>query len=276
MRTLGSPSATAGILLASVLFFFGGCTSPAEVTVHYLGHSSFVLQFGGGTTVLTDYGESNAYGLDSPILGLGGLVPDILTLSHDHPDHVGGAVPEGIETTLAGGSAFQAKGLTVTPIPTYENSLTRPDNFSFLFEYRGLKILHLGDCQSMILGFSKGMLGPEGSHLSSEELGKLIRDTYPDSYDLVLMPIGFTQDILPAAAAFAGFLDARVIVPMHYWNTGERDAFLARMGDRRDEMDRPYRSRLSDGPKLLVTSSEGSTVEPEVVGLIPEGWTTRQ
>jgi hypothetical protein len=35
-----------------------------EVVVHYLGHASFLLAFPHGPTVLTDYGESNAYGLD--------------------------------------------------------------------------------------------------------------------------------------------------------------------------------------------------------------------
>jgi L-ascorbate metabolism protein UlaG (beta-lactamase superfamily) len=273
MRTLGPFTAKVGLLLAFA-FFSGGCSSPPEVTVHYLGHSAFVLQFGGGTTVLTDFGESNAYGLESPIFGLGELVPDLMTISHDHPDHFGGEAPEGIETVLRGEGLYRSRGLTVTPIPTYEGTLTSPDNFSFLFEYKGLKVLHLGDCQSLILGFSKPMLGPEGWHLSAEQLEELIRDTYPDSYDLVLMPIGFTQDIIPAAAAFAGFLDAKVIVPMHYWTTGERDAFLARMGDRRDDMDRPYTSRLSEGAKLTVTLTEGLVAEPEVVGLIPEGWTT--
>ena len=32
---------------------------------HYLGHSSFVLRFADGVSVLTDYGKSNAFGLES-------------------------------------------------------------------------------------------------------------------------------------------------------------------------------------------------------------------
>jgi L-ascorbate metabolism protein UlaG (beta-lactamase superfamily) len=232
------------------------------------------MQFGNGTTVLTDFGESNAYGLESPIFGLGGLVPDVMTISHDHPDHIGGEAPGEIDTVLTGSEAYDSRGLRITPIPTYETTLTTPDNFSFLFEYKGLKILHLGDCQAMILGFSKAMLGPEGRFLSGQALGEMVRETYPDSYDLVLMPIGFTQDIIPAAAAFAEYLDARTIIPMHYWTLEERDAFLARMGDRRDGMDRAYRSRLSQEPKLLITPLDGPLVEPEVVGLTPAEWAT--
>lgn len=55
------------------------------IGVHYLGHSSFVLQFGNAATVLVDYGAFNAWvewGWDSPIYDVGDLIPDIMTYSH--------------------------------------------------------------------------------------------------------------------------------------------------------------------------------------------------
>ena len=182
---------------------------------------------------------------------------------------MGGKAPEGIGTILTGVEDYQSRGLTITPIPTYENSLTRPDNFSFLFEYRGLKVLHLGDCQSMILGFSRGMMGPEGNFLSPEQLAALIKKSYPDTYDLVLLPIGFAQDIIPEAAEFAGNIDAKAIVPMHYWTLEERDAFVARMGDRKDGRGRPYNSRVSTDPSFTVTLSSEPVTEVELLALTP-------
>lgn len=269
MRTHLPSSASAGILLAFAAFLLAGCSPPPVITVHYLGHSSFVLEFGDGPVVLTDFGESNAYGLESPVFGLNGLVPDILTVSHNHADHDGGEVPDGVQTVLDGTGSISSRGLTITAIPTFESSLTTPDNLSFLFEYGGLKILHLGDCQSLMVGFSIPMMGPEGRRYSAERLAELIRETYPDSYDLVLLPIGFTRDIIPEAAEFAGYLDAKVIVPMHFWTPDDQASFLARMGDRRDERDIPYRSQRMDSPELRVTPTEGPPYEVEVVGLTP-------
>jgi hypothetical protein len=46
--------------------------------LHYLGHSSFVLRFAGGVSLLTDYGKSNAFGTGSPIYDLGDLHPDVV------------------------------------------------------------------------------------------------------------------------------------------------------------------------------------------------------
>lgn len=269
MKMFVSFPAVPGLLLAASLLFAEGCGQPPEVTIHYLGHSSFVLQFGGGTTVLTDYGESNAYGLDSPIYSIGDLVPDIVTVSHDHVDHIGGELPPGIRMTLAGGEIFRSGGLTITPIPTFERSLVSPDNFSFLFEYKGLKVLHLGDCQALMLGLSVALMGEEGRRYSREEVADMIRELYPDSYDLVLLPIGFTQAIIPEAAEFAGYLDARTIVPTHFWTPEDRDAFLERMADRKDARDRPYKSRLSADPGFRITLAMDPVVEVEVLGLTP-------
>ena len=174
----------ARFLLAPLLLLLG-CQPPDEgsprpsITVHYLGHSAFLLGFGDGPTVLTDYGESNAYGLDSPVHPLGGLVPELVTLSHDHADHAGGELPDGVGTILRGERSLSAGGLTVTPIPTYEGSLEAPDNASFLFEFGGMKVLHLGDCQGLMVAADT----------------TLIRSLYPDRYDLVLLPIGFVRDI---------------------------------------------------------------------------------
>jgi L-ascorbate metabolism protein UlaG (beta-lactamase superfamily) len=252
----------------------GGGEDTTSITVHYLGHASFLLTFGDGPRVLTDYGESHAYGLDSPVHSLGSVVPEMVTLSHQHADHAGGTLPEGVGRTLTGEEGpTSAGGLTITPIPTYEGSLEAPDNISFLFEFGGMRILHLGDCQGLMTS-----LAPEGSD-GVEAAEALIRSLYPHRYDLVFLPIGFVSDILEEAATFATLLNADRIVPMHYWSPGDRDRFLELMEERRDSRGRPYRIQPAGGPELAMTARGESRGEgpptpaderpPRIIGLTP-------
>ncbi len=227
------------------------------VQVHYLGHAAFVLTFDNGLTVLTDYGQSRAWGLDSPIHGLGALVPDVATHSHDHLDHAGGALPEGIGLLLEDGAAGEVRGVAITPIPTFERSIEAADNTSYLFTYRGLKILHLADCQALMKG------------VGDERVRDRIRALYPDRYDLVLLPIGFVDDVLEQAAQTVALLDARIVVPMHYWSPGDRDAFLRLMATRADAQGRPYRVEPPASAELVLTASTVSAASVRLVGLTP-------
>lgn len=298
------------------------------VTVHYLGHASFLLRFGenpgeeaglgGGAmeeewqepshgeaiTVLTDFGASRAYGLDSPIHPLGEARPDIATFSHAHEDHAGGVLPEGIPVILTGGGVpggahpdapggahpagpHQEGDLTITPIPTFEGSLEAPDNTSFLFEYRGLKILHLGDCQGLMAGLAEagavhGAVGLAEARTADAAAGAAagageetallrarIRNLYPGPYDLVLLPIGFVSDILAEAAEFASLLDARRIVPMHFWSPADRDTYLAMMEGGENAFGQVFRTRAEPGPVLRVEAWAEDPDVVEVIGLAP-------
>ena len=92
------------------------------VSIHYLGHSSFVFRFDNGMTVLADYGQSYSYGLPSPIYGLGGKKPDIVLYSHSHIDHAGGKIPHHISHILTGMDHLKIKGLEIRPIPPKQKS----------------------------------------------------------------------------------------------------------------------------------------------------------
>lgn len=244
----------------------GNSTGEPVVHVHYLGHASFLLTFGPGSqdpiTVLTDYGESRAYGLDSPVYPLGEVVPDIVTLSHDHADHAGGILPEGSYPVLKGEGMFERGDLTITPIPTYEGNTDEADNSSFLFTYKGIKILHLGDCQGLITG-----LGEDGAE--KEETVRLVRALYPDQYDLVFLPIGFTRNILEEAAEFMTFLTVRNLVPMHFWRPEDRGAFMALIRGTTDKRLRQYWVQDSAESSLDLFREEGPRSTVTVVGLIP-------
>lgn len=243
-----------------------GCSrvGPPAVPLHYLGHASLLMEFPGGPTVLTDFGASNAWGLDSPIYPLGAIRPDIVTRSHDHLDHAGGTLPEGVPHLLLGEGTFEADGLTVTPIPTFEGPSSEPDNHSFLFQFAGRKILHLGDCQGLMTALGEA----ESSSSAREAMEGRIREMYPERYDLVLLPIGFTRDILREAAEFVTLLDAAYVIPMHYWSPEDRDAFLGLLEAKPDTLGRSYRTLPLPRPDWTL-EGRPSQGEVLVVGLTP-------
>jgi L-ascorbate metabolism protein UlaG (beta-lactamase superfamily) len=261
---MGRTTSSIGAMIA--LLTIGACTAtpePTTVRVHYLGHASFLLTFDDSLTVLTDYGASRAWGLDSPVYGLGPVVPHIVTRSHEHLDHAGGTLPDSSGRLLTGDERFEAGGLTVTPIGTHERTLETPDNASFVFEYGGLKILHLGDCQGLMLNL--------------DELGMRdrVRQLYPDGYDLVLLPIGYVSDILAEAAEFLPLLNARRVIPMHFWNPADRDSFLELVDGETDGNGRRYVAVAKTTSELTIGTTDGPADVVEVIGLSPEPAGTR-
>jgi len=248
-----------GVLVFAVLAVSGvySKSDKPAVCLHYLGHAAFVLEFDNGISVLTDYGKSHAYGLDSPIYGLGSLKPDILTYSHQHEDHSGGTAPDGTRHVLSGNEGLDLKGLRIVPIPTYEQSLLKADNTSYLFIYRGIKILHMGDCQALITG------------IQEKETRKRIAEIYPDVYDLVLVPIGYVSDITGPAADFVALLQAKRLIPMHYWSPKDKEHFLAGLGKKKSGAGLAFDVDEIDGPGLCLPASGGLISSPKVISLTP-------
>ncbi|UCG87250.1 MAG: MBL fold metallo-hydrolase, partial [Gemmatimonadota bacterium] len=245
---------------AVLVLLIGACTThpePPSARVHYLGHAAFLLTFDNGVKVLTDFGESRAYGLDSPVHGFGTIRPDVITISHDHADHAGGELPERIGRVLRDGEHFEGEDLKITPIATYERTLEESDNTSYVFDYRGVKILHLGDCQALMLG------------LAQPDVRDRVRQLYPESYDLVLLPIGFVSDILAEAVEFITLLDAQRVIPMHYWDPSDRDAFLRLIDGRADSWGRIYRSRSQPDAAIVLGDLDSSVDTIHVIGLTP-------
>ncbi|MBN2004431.1 MAG: MBL fold metallo-hydrolase, partial [Anaerolineae bacterium] len=185
----------------------------------YLGHAAFVLQFGDDLTVLTDYGAPNAWaewGWDSPIHDVGKLVPDLATYSHTHhADHYDESRrPHGIVNVLKGWEGMTLNGVSIEPMRTSERSLEEEDNCSYLFRYRGLKVLHLGDCQANIMG------------IEDEANRKRIKVLFPESYDLLLMPIEGPEKFIPQAERWIREINPKRVIPMHYWSEAYKREFL--------------------------------------------------
>ncbi|MEN8191768.1 MAG: MBL fold metallo-hydrolase [Bacteroidota bacterium] len=191
------------------------------VKIHYLGHSSFVLQFDNGITVVTDHGHFNAwidYGWNSPIHSFNDLVPDVMTFSHFHADHYDSTrIPEGVTYVLSEFDSLTINGLEIKPVRTCEESIVRESNSSYIFKYKGLTICHLGDAQAQII------------QIENETVRNRIQEIIPDSLDLFFMTIEGTSQFTEQAEMFVDLLKPKRIIPMHYWSTQSKRLFLLQL-----------------------------------------------
>jgi L-ascorbate metabolism protein UlaG (beta-lactamase superfamily) len=187
-------------------------SSEPDIHIHFLVHSAFVLQFDNGVSILTDYGQSRAYGLDSPIYDVGDFQPTIITYSHHHPDHDQGATFD-TDHILDGLDDLTLEGISLQPVLTMEN--TKEDNTSYLITYKGFTILHMGDAQGDI------------SRIDREDVRQHLEEIFPEPVDLLLVPIGWTQDIIREAEVTVALLQPRRVIPIHYWSPQEKTDFLA-------------------------------------------------
>ena len=240
-------------LLAAVfclLLFSTLCHPPTHVsvTIHYLGHSAFILQFENGISVVTDYGHPNAWkawGWDSPIHDIDNLVPDVMTFSHTHHDdhYDPDRIPQEAAHILTEMDSLNIKGLSIRPIRTCETSLETEDNTSFLFDYNGLRVLHLGDVQAMIRA------------VDSAQVRQRITELLPESVDLLLMPIEGTTQFIPQAISFLNLLRPKRVIPMHFWSETYKQAFLDHLMDQGDNGTRCQILRI-DGPAYHFSGKE--------------------
>ena len=172
------------------------------VELTWWGHSMFVLTAADGTRILLDpYGE---IGYRLPTAEE--LAPDVVTVSHEHPDH---------NNVALGGDATVLRGLTddgwasidetfgdtrIFSIDAFHDNSEgseRGRNAIFVIETAGLRIAHLGD------------LGP--SELTQAQLDAL------GQIDVLLIPTGgiFTIDA-DGATSIVTQIGPRIVVPMHY------------------------------------------------------------
>jgi L-ascorbate metabolism protein UlaG (beta-lactamase superfamily) len=246
------------------LFFLGmvlplllvGCTSNRSSTsdssesskpivrIHYLGHASFFIQFDNGVSVLTDYGQSNAYGLNSPIYDLIDIEPSVVTFSHAHPDHKRADVEFGQAYVLTNTDDLSLQGLDITPIRTCEASTNKADNTSFLFTYKGIKILHLADAQAYITSIEK------------DSIKQRVKELYPDTYDVLLMTIEGVNQFIPQAELFIDIIQPVYVIPMHYWSPEYKAEFLAYLEEQNQQAGRDYIINEDGGPVFEFPSEE--------------------
>lgn len=252
------------VLACLGLLLLTGCQKDktTSVQVHYLGHASFILGFDNGLTVLTDYGTSNAWGLDSPIYEFGNFQPTVRSYSHTtHEDHFRGDLTSLPGHVLADSARLDLNELKIRPIPTCEREIYKPDNNSNLFCYQGINIVHLGDAQAYI------------RHVDSLVVQNKLREIYPQQIDLLFLPIQGIHRFIPEAERFIRLLNPKCVVPMHYWSPAYKTEFLNHLETQNVGADSIFAIEAQDGPQVHVKFEGDREKLIRVISLDPAPFT---
>lgn len=111
----------------------------------WYGHSCFRLSERGAATVVVTDPYDKSLGLLLPR-----LKADVVTISHDAPDHNYVAALKGEARVLTGPGEYEIGGVFITGIDVRpekkgRNKEERPRNTVFLFAFDGVTVCHLGD-----------------------------------------------------------------------------------------------------------------------------------
>ncbi len=195
--------------------------------IMWVGYSCFRLK-GKNTTVITDPFP--------PGLGYsaGKLSANIVTMSHDHPNHSHAEGVTGEHRVISRPGEYEIGGVLIIGVSTFhdaENGSRLGKNTVFAIEVDDITICHLGD------------LGNPLSSNQIEEIGNI---------DVLLVPVGGGNTInFSQAASLVRAMEPKLVIPMHYktpalnkeMDTAEK--FLKEMGV----------AEAAPQPKITVTKS---------------------
>lgn len=240
------------------VFLMASALSAAQVDVHYLGHSAFLMQFDNGVSVLSDFGTSNSYGLASPIYDIGDFIPTVVTYSHRHTDHYDiNRRPLGCEYLLENTNTLEIDGLSIKPVRVCESATDTESSTAFIFEYEGMRICHLSDAQANIMDIENSL---QRQH---------IQMIFPDQIDLLLMTIQGTNQFIPEAELFVNILKPRHIIPMHYWTVAYKQEFLDHLTAEDGTDGKNYNIFESGAARFVLTSDMADAAPVQVISLSP-------
>ncbi|MCX6833559.1 MAG: MBL fold metallo-hydrolase [candidate division Zixibacteria bacterium] len=180
--------------------------TPRTVSITWYGQSCFLITTPAGTKILIDPVDIKDYKVPKE------LIPDVVTVSHNHFDHNAvGTVsgnPEVIYGKTREGSDQEQKFIPVDKkikevriydvvsnhFPAGGDSTL---NAVFVFEFDSLRIVHLGDL---------------GTTLSSDQIRRIGR------VDILMIPVGGEYTIWGATAdsVVAQLKPTRAVIPMHF------------------------------------------------------------
>lgn len=199
-----------------------------EIT--WYGQSCFRITERGRIAVVTDP-FSEALGL--PPLK---VKADVVTISHESPGHSALAAIKSDPYVLRGPGEYEIGNVFITGIAMHNTTAEPPrENVAYLFDFDGLRVLHLGDLSFV----------PEQSLV--EELGEV---------HVLLIPVGGGNGLKAAQAAeVVALVEPRFIVPMHFELPGLQlplepvDKFLKAMGVTRQAEGDTLKFSASDLPE---------------------------
>jgi L-ascorbate metabolism protein UlaG (beta-lactamase superfamily) len=189
--------------------------APVVGKLTWYGQSCFLLETAAGTKVLMDpFGKTAGHALPA------GLRADLVTISHEHPDHNNAKVSSGAPRVIRGLTADKKgwarieekfRDVSIRSVGVYHDDkrgALRGLDTVFIFEVGGLRIAHLGDL---------------GHTLDDEQLEAI------GSVDVLLVPVGgvTTLDAYQATRVIDQLHPRLMIIPMHY-TAAALDLFLER------------------------------------------------
>jgi L-ascorbate metabolism protein UlaG (beta-lactamase superfamily) len=195
--------------------------------VEWYGQSAFRLSADGTTVFIDPFGDVSAMasrGMQWDYPAIEGVEADLLLVTHEHMDHnaveVIGGDPAVLRSTAGKLESPLGEVLAVASEHDTAAGTERGPNSIFVFDLEGTRVCHFGD-------FGQSELRDEQARAIA-------------SVDMLFVPVGAGPTIGAAqAAAIAGRLSARFIVPMHYRT--ERVSFLETADAFLDRMPRVHR-----------------------------------
>jgi L-ascorbate metabolism protein UlaG (beta-lactamase superfamily) len=213
---------------------------PSDIRLTFVGHATWLIESAGGIKIATDY---NDYLRPA-------VTPDVATMNRAHTTHFSMAPDPGIAHVLRGwnpegGPArhdLTVGDVRIRNVPTnirdWAGGAVSYGNSIFIFEVAGMCVGHLGHLHHT---------------LTPEQIGQI------GQLDVVMVPIdgSYTMDTAGMVEVLKA-LRARLILPMHYFNSYTLDRFLDRVrGDFPVEMSDTSvivvsQKTLPGNPKILV------------------------
>ena len=172
--------------------------------VEWYGQSAFRLSDGATTVFIDPFDDLTALaerGLRWYYPAIEGVEADLVLVTHEHLDHngVGAIAGEPVTLRSTAGRLESPIGEVLAVASEHDDAAgtERGPNTLFAFTLGGRRVAHLGDL---------------GQSDLREEQAQALGDV-----DLLFVPIGDGPTIgAEQAAAIAGRLSARIVVPMHY------------------------------------------------------------
>ena len=195
------------LAIASLGFLSVPVARAASRPVAYLtwyGQSCFLLESASGARVVMDPIPTNI-----GYLPPADLHADLVTISHEHPDHTNVSLLQGKPRVLRGLTADKkgwiridekVKDISIRSVGVYHDGKRGTENgldTVFIFETGGLRIAHLGDL---------------GHPLTDQQISAI------GSVDVVLVPVGggLTIDAQEATHVVDQIRPRLMVIPMHF------------------------------------------------------------
>lgn len=158
----------------------------------WLGHSCFRLK-GKEVTLLTDpFDRSSGY-------SLGKVTADVVTISHQAPDHSNVKGVGGHPQVVDGPGEYEIRGVFITGVATRRDDgkgREKERNTAYLIEMDDLTVCHLGDL---------------GHLLTPQQVEQM------NNADVLMIPVGGNNTINAVQAAeVVSQIEPRIVIPMHF------------------------------------------------------------